>query len=77
MYTIRNLGFYVSVALMLSGCAARRYQPPPIVPTQTAVTLATRRLNDPGLHAFVEKNVSQRLFAYRKLFSGEACAYAR
>jgi outer membrane protein, heavy metal efflux system len=57
MYTIRNLGFYVSVALMLSGCAARRYQPVPIDPTQTGVTLETRRLNDPGLRAFVEKNV--------------------
>ncbi len=57
MYTIRKLGFYLSVALMLSGCAARRYQPVPIVPTQTASTLQTRSLGDPGLHAFVEKNV--------------------
>ena len=57
MYTIRKLGFYLSVALMLSGCAARRYQPAPIVPTQTASTLQTRSLGDPGLHAFVEKNV--------------------
>ena len=58
MYTIQKLGFYLSVALMLSGCAARRYQPAPIVPTQTASTLETRSLGDPGLHAFVEKNVA-------------------
>ncbi len=57
MYTIRKLGFYVSAALILSGCAARRYQPVPIVPAQIASTLETRRLGDPGLHAFVEKNV--------------------
>jgi outer membrane protein, heavy metal efflux system len=57
MYTIQKLGFYLSGALMLSGCAARRYQPVPIVPTQTASTLETRSLGDPGLHVFVEKNV--------------------
>jgi outer membrane protein TolC len=57
MYTIRKIGFYLSVALMLSGCAARRYQPVPVVPTQTASTLQTRSLGDPDLHAFVEKNV--------------------
>jgi len=57
MYTIQKLGLSLSIALMLSGCAARRYQPVPIVPTQTASTLEARSLGDPGLHEFVEKNV--------------------
>src|SRR5258708_9211766 len=57
MYAIQKLGLSLSIALMLSGCAARRYQPVPIVPTQTASTLEARSLGDPGLHEFVEKNV--------------------
>jgi len=57
MCTIQKLGFYLSVPLMLSGCAARRYQPVAIVPTQTASTLETRSLGDPGLNSFVEKNI--------------------
>jgi outer membrane protein TolC len=57
MYTIRKLGLYLFAALILTGCAARRYQPAPIAPTETASRLETRNLADPGLHAFVEKNV--------------------
>jgi cobalt-zinc-cadmium efflux system outer membrane protein len=57
MYTTRNIGLCLSSALILSGCAARRYQPVPIVPTETASRLETRSLGDEGLHAFVEKNV--------------------
>jgi len=57
MYTIRKLGLYLFAALILAGCAARRYQPAPIAPAETASRLETRNLADPGLHAFVEKNV--------------------
>jgi cobalt-zinc-cadmium efflux system outer membrane protein len=57
MYRIRKVGLYLFAALILTGCAARRYQPAPIVPIETASRLETRGLADPSLHAFVEKNV--------------------
>jgi outer membrane protein, heavy metal efflux system len=57
MYTIRKTGLHLFAALILSGCVARRYQPVPIVPTETASRLETRSLGDEGLHAFVENNV--------------------
>jgi len=57
MYTTRKIGLCFFAALMLSGCAAQRYQPVPIVPTETASRLETRSLGDEDLHAFVEKNV--------------------
>ncbi len=48
MYSIRKLGLYLFAALILLGCAARRYQPAPIVSTETASRLETRNLADPG-----------------------------
>jgi outer membrane protein, heavy metal efflux system len=57
MSRIRKLGLYLFAALILTGCAARRYQPAPIVPTDTASRLETRNLADPGLHAFVVKDL--------------------
>lgn len=56
MYAIRArvLLFF---ALILPGCAARRYQPAPISPTETSSKLESRNLNDPGLQAFVERNL--------------------
>jgi cobalt-zinc-cadmium efflux system outer membrane protein len=57
MCTTRKIGLYLLAALILSGCAARRYQPVPIVPAETASRLETRSLVDEGLHAFVEKNL--------------------
>jgi cobalt-zinc-cadmium efflux system outer membrane protein len=57
MYRIRKVRLHLFAALILTGCAARRYQPAPIVATETASRLETRSLADPGLHAFVEKNV--------------------
>ena len=57
MYAIRKLRLFLLAALILSGCAARRYQPAPIIPTETASTLETRSLGDPGLHTFEEKNL--------------------
>jgi len=57
MYSTRKIGLCFFAALILSGCAARRYQPVPMVPTETASRLETRSLGDEDLHAFVEKNV--------------------
>jgi cobalt-zinc-cadmium efflux system outer membrane protein len=45
--------------LLFAGCAARRYQAAPIVPTDTASRFRSRNLNDPRLQAFVEKNLGQ------------------
>jgi len=55
MCTIRKLVLSLFVASILSGCAARRYQPVPIVSTQTASMLETRSFGDSGLHVFLEK----------------------
>ncbi len=49
MCTIRKLVLSLFVASILSGCAARRYQPVPIVSTQTASMLETRSFGDSGL----------------------------
>lgn len=57
MYTIRKPVLYLFAGVILTGCAARRYQPAPIIPTETASTLATRSLSDPGLHTFEERNL--------------------
>jgi cobalt-zinc-cadmium efflux system outer membrane protein len=57
MYRIRKVGLHLFAALILTGCAARRYQPAPIVATETASRLETRSLADPRLRAFVEKDV--------------------
>jgi outer membrane protein, heavy metal efflux system len=42
---------------ILTGCAARRYQSAPIVPTESASRLESRNLGDSGLHAFLEQNI--------------------
>ena len=57
MYTIRKIGLYFFAALISTGCTVRRYQPTPILPSETASRLETRNLADPGLRAFVERNV--------------------
>ncbi len=57
MYAIRKPVLYLFAGVILTGCAARRYQPSPIVPTETASGLETRNLSDPGLHTFEEKNL--------------------
>lgn len=51
--------FCLCVILLLSGCAARRYQAAPIVPGESAFTLQSRSLSDAGLRAFVEKGLVQ------------------
>jgi outer membrane protein, heavy metal efflux system len=64
MYRIRKVGLHLFSSLILTGCAAKRYQPAPIVPTETASRLESRNLADPGLHAFVEKNVGHAVAAW-------------
>lgn len=54
---IRAIGFLA--ILVFVGCSARRYQPAPIVPAETASCLESRRLSDPGLHTFIEKNLGR------------------
>lgn len=49
--------FCLLATWMLSGCAARRYQPAPIVPSESASLLASRDLAGPGLRAFVQENL--------------------
>jgi outer membrane protein, heavy metal efflux system len=48
---------YLFVCFVLAGCAARRYQPAPIVPVETASKLESRNLADPGLQTFLERNL--------------------
>ena len=43
--------------VMLVGCAVRRYQPAPIVPSDYVSKFALRSLSDPGLQTYVEKNL--------------------
>lgn len=45
------------VCLVLTGCAVRKYQPAPVVPTETASKMESRNLADPGLQSFVEKSL--------------------
>jgi cobalt-zinc-cadmium efflux system outer membrane protein len=55
MCTKRSLVFFLFGTWILVGCAARRYQSAPIVPTESASRLESRNLSDPGLRAFVEE----------------------
>src|SRR5260370_42597866 len=64
MHTIRKPVFYLFAGAILTGCAARRYQLAPIVPTETASTLETRSLSDSGLHTFEEKNLGHAVTSW-------------
>jgi cobalt-zinc-cadmium efflux system outer membrane protein len=57
MCTKRAFIFLFFGTWILTGCAARRYQSAPIVPTESLSRLESRNLSDPGLQAFVEGNV--------------------
>jgi cobalt-zinc-cadmium efflux system outer membrane protein len=61
MYTKRLVVFCFVAICILSGCAARKYQPAPIVPTESALRLESRSLTDPDLRAFIEKNIGHAL----------------
>ena len=57
MHTRRSVFLFIFGAWVLVGCAARRYQPAPIVPIDSASRLESRNLGDPGLRAFLEKSI--------------------
>jgi cobalt-zinc-cadmium efflux system outer membrane protein len=61
MCTKRTLVFFFLGTSVLTGCAARRYHPAPIVPTESASRLESRNLSDPGFQAFLEENVGHRV----------------
>lgn len=50
---------WLFVAVVLAGCAARRYQSAPIVPEDSASKLEARTLADPGLKVFLEQNLGR------------------
>lgn len=53
-----KLKVYVLVVTMLiSGCAVQRYQPAPIVPSETAANFQARSLGQAGLRTFLETNL--------------------
>ncbi len=54
--TGRRVVLFVTICL-LNGCAVRRYQPSPIVPSTTASQFASRSLADTGLRSFAERNL--------------------
>ena len=64
MHTRRSLVLFAFGAWLLVGCAARRYQPAPIVPIDTASRLESRNLGDPGLRAFLEKSLGHPIAAW-------------
>jgi outer membrane protein, heavy metal efflux system len=45
------------MTMLMAGCTARRYQAIPLVPSETASRLEARSFADPGLQAYVEKNL--------------------
>ncbi|MHB8609624.1 MAG: TolC family protein [Candidatus Acidiferrales bacterium] len=57
MYTKKIQALVLFITVMLAGCAVRRYQPAPIVPSEAASRLESRNLKDPGLQGFVQENV--------------------
>jgi outer membrane protein, heavy metal efflux system len=57
MCTKRSLVVFFFGTWILTGCAARRYQPAPIVPRESASRLGSRNLGDPGLQAFLRQNI--------------------
>lgn len=46
----------LATALLMAGCATRKYQAQPISPPQTAAAFEARTLDSPGLKEFVEAN---------------------
>lgn len=52
---------FLFAAMILAGCAARRYQSAPIAPEDSALKLESRTLADPGLKVFLEQNLGHVL----------------
>ena len=45
----------ICTTLSLAGCAVKRYRPTPVSPAQTAASLESRSLGDPGLRDFITR----------------------
>ena len=58
MFDVR-CSMFLAMMLAVAGCT--RFHPQPISPEQTAAQLESRRLNDPGLQKFLEKNLGHDL----------------
>ncbi|HKQ86935.1 MAG TPA: TolC family protein [Candidatus Acidoferrales bacterium] len=54
----------VSAVLVLTGCAAQRYKPAPIVPAESASRLESRTLSDAGLRSFLGENLGESLASW-------------
>ena len=57
MLATKRVRLLLLVCSLTAGCAMQRYRAIPIVPSETATKLETRSLADPGLKAYVEKNL--------------------
>jgi outer membrane protein, heavy metal efflux system len=64
MHTRRSLFLFVFGVWFLVGCAARRYQPAPIVPIDSASRLESRHLGDTELRAFLERSLGHPIAAW-------------
>ncbi|MGB8275626.1 MAG: TolC family protein [Alphaproteobacteria bacterium] len=53
---VRRVGAAAAVALLVSACALRAYEPRPIVPDEVAGKLTARDVSDAGLRAFLERH---------------------
>jgi cobalt-zinc-cadmium efflux system outer membrane protein len=61
MYATRIRVLTLFGVLLLSGCAVRRYQSAPIVPSDSAFRFESRSFADAGLEAYLEKNLGPRV----------------
>ncbi len=57
MSSAKRVQLLLLVSLLMAGCATRRYQALPLVPSETASRLEARSIADAGLQAYVEKNL--------------------
>lgn len=58
MPSAKSVRLLLLVTMLSASCATRRYQAIPIVPGETASRLEARNFADPGLRAYVERNLS-------------------
>jgi outer membrane protein, heavy metal efflux system len=64
MKLVKSLGVFFSALFALSGCAAQKYHPAPVYPSQSASHLEDRSLRDTGLRQFIEANLGHPLVSW-------------
>lgn len=64
MRLVKATLFCFASCLVSAGCAARHYQPVPLVPGATATELESRNLAEPGLRTFLEKSLNRPVAAW-------------